>query len=348
MSPQPTKSLFLIGIGYIGGSVLTRLLSTRPDLSISALTRSDAQAAQLTALGVKPIRGSLQDTKVIEEQAALHDIVLNISSSDDVPSVQAIVSGLRARENMSQRRAIFIQTSGTGVLTDNSKSEYAADSNTYTFHDGDPASLEKSIPDNALHRDVDLVIRDQLARPALEKEHNVSVAIMTPPTIYGQGSGPFNRTSIQAPAFIRAAFAAKQGLTVGKGKAVWDAVHIDDLVDAYMLLLAYLEKTHPATEDGYYWFAGTHVFSWGDLARSVGKALFKLGKASTPDVREATSEELNKYFWSEEMAFVGFGSNSLSSAERLAKLGWKKRSDTPTILESVEQIEVKAMLDSQA
>ena len=344
---QP-KTLFLLGTGFIGGSILARLLSSRPDLKISALTRSDAQAEKLTSLGVTPVRGTLSDSELISEQAAKHDIVLHVATADDLPSVQAIIAGLKSRKDKSKRRAIYLHTSGTGVLGDNAKSEYAADPKTYTYHDSDPASIDARLPDSAPHRSIDLTIRDELASPKAEAEHNVSVAIIAPPTIYGIGSGPFNRFSIQAPAYIRASINAKQGLTVGKGKSIWDAVHIDDLVDGYLLLLAHLEKTHPATSDGYYWFAGTHVFSWLDLSRSIAKTLHKLDKIPTADVREATSDELNKYFWGEEAAYGGFGSNSLGTADRLTKLGWKKRADTPTILESIEQTEVKAILDSQS
>lgn len=48
-------SLFLVGTGFIGGTLLTDLLASKK-YKISALTRKDDQAKKLEELGVRPIK----------------------------------------------------------------------------------------------------------------------------------------------------------------------------------------------------------------------------------------------------------------------------------------------------
>lgn len=69
-----TKTLFLVGVGYIGGSILHRLLEQRKDIKVTALTRSDEQARVLESLGVAPLRGTLDDVDIIKQAAATHDV----------------------------------------------------------------------------------------------------------------------------------------------------------------------------------------------------------------------------------------------------------------------------------
>ena len=59
-----------------------------------------------------------------------------------------------------------------------------------------------------------------------------------PPTIYGTGSRLFNCSSIQLPNLIRTALKTGQVGVIGAGDGVWDAVHIDDFVLPYKLLLS--------------------------------------------------------------------------------------------------------------
>jgi hypothetical protein len=56
----PTMRVFLTGAtGYIGNAVAERLRSAGHQLS--ALARSDAAAARLSAAGIEPIRGDFAD-----------------------------------------------------------------------------------------------------------------------------------------------------------------------------------------------------------------------------------------------------------------------------------------------
>lgn len=86
----------------------------------------------------------------------------------------------------------------------------------------------KSIPPDAVHRNVDLAIVD-----ADEKGY-ARTYIVLPSTIYGFAThhlveaGISNPISIQIPNVTRASLSRKQAGMVGLGKAIWPDVHIDD------------------------------------------------------------------------------------------------------------------------
>ena len=86
----------------------------------------------------------------------------------------------------------------------------------------------KSIPPDAVHRNVDLAIVD-----ADEKGY-ARTYIVLPSTIYGFAThhlveaGISNSISIQIPNVTRASLLRKQAGVVGLGKAIWPDVHIDD------------------------------------------------------------------------------------------------------------------------
>jgi hypothetical protein len=68
------KQLFILGTGFIGGSVLTALLEKKDQYSISALNRDDKKVAKLEELGVRPVKGSLDSDDVISKEAAKADV----------------------------------------------------------------------------------------------------------------------------------------------------------------------------------------------------------------------------------------------------------------------------------
>jgi len=97
-------NIFLTGVtGYIGGSVLDRLLE-HPNVAsfeFTALVRSSEKAAKLKALGVNPVVGSLQDLEILEDLASKADIVLSmvrriksISNFENIPMTYFYVGRL--------------------------------------------------------------------------------------------------------------------------------------------------------------------------------------------------------------------------------------------------------------
>ena len=136
---QAKPTLFLVGTGFIGGTLLTSLLE-QGKYEIAALSRDEAKANKLKELGVRPVMGSLDDEILAEEsekadvslfREALADefvldltfwyclgfgqIIIHAATADDQPSVKSILKGLAQRPK-DKAPAIYIHTSGSERL----------------------------------------------------------------------------------------------------------------------------------------------------------------------------------------------------------------------------------------
>ena len=109
-------------------------------------------------------------------------------------------------------------------MTDDARGEYASE---IVYSDMTVEQI-KSIPATAAHRNVDLCVIDA------DNNGFGRCYIVLPSTIYGIANhalvqaGVSNPHSIQIPTLIKAALARKRSGVVGKGKALWPDVHIDD------------------------------------------------------------------------------------------------------------------------
>lgn len=144
-----------------------------------------------------------------------HDIIIHAATADDEDSVRSIVKGLSQKPK--DAKSVYIHTSGTGVLTDPNAS-HGNETSTKFYSDIDNKDVD-SLPDSAYHRNVDLIIKRAVDAKQLGSS---KVAIMLPPLIYGLGTGPFNRTSIQVPGWAAESAKAKQVTIVGKGIPIWN------------------------------------------------------------------------------------------------------------------------------
>lgn len=111
------------------------------------------------------------------------------------------------------------------------------------------------------------------------------------PTIYGVGSGKFNKISIQVPGLIRASLKVGQALVIGDGKGVWNYVHIDDLANLYALLLQKILEGEKVPVGEQIMFSETGTFSWIDLSQDIADALYKLGAIKTANVKQITLQD---------------------------------------------------------
>lgn len=340
-----TPILFLGATGYIGGSVLARLLA-RPDadsLEITALVRSEAKARKLEAFGIKTVLGSIQDTDVLENLASQSHVVFSIADCDDVPQIEAILRGLKTRR-ASGDYPILIHTSGTGVFVTEAKGMYPRE---LVYDDTDPAQIE-TLPLEAQHRPVDLRIVQA------DKEGYVRTYIILPCAIYGIAStvltaaGVQNPYSVQIPTLIRAALARKQGGMVGRGAAVWNNVHVDDVADLYLVLYSAVTapgSTTPHGREGFY-IAENGTHAWSAVGKQIAQVLYDRGLGGSPEPTTFSARELVEHFGSEETGNFLVGSNSRGVANRSRAVGWKPRYTNEDMLASIAP-EVEAVLKQQ-
>lgn len=308
MASQP--DIFLVGAGYIGLTVLRELLNA--GYSITVLTRHSEQASELEKRGIKTVLGSLSDADLITAQTAAHRITINTASCDDLPSVEAILAGVRQRAS-EEKPVIYLHTSGTGVLEDGAGGAYKSEK---VYHDTTREEID-ALPEAYMHRHVDIPI----ARVAQELGERAKIAVILPPFVYGiDPTHP--RQSMALPIYTR--FALKHGYAghVGDGLNVWSLVHVKDLARAFIKVLGFVESSPPSTLLENPWFFaenGTEA-SMLECAQNISRVLHKAGKLESPKVQVFSEADFGELFG--PFTTRALGCNSRSSADRLRALGW--------------------------
>ncbi|VDB86895.1 unnamed protein product [Peniophora sp. CBMAI 1063] len=333
------KTVFFLGAtGYIGGSVLQHLLGTPGEYSITALVRNADKAKKLETFGVKTILGNLDDSDKIQQAAADADITIHTAHADHVGAAKAILAGAKVRFEKTGVAPIYIHTSGTGVFTDHALGTHYDPAKLPLYDDSNRAVLD-SIPDSAVHRNVDLIVLGG------DEEGYVKSYIVLPSTIYGLLTGKLvdagiaNPHSIQIPIAIKASILRGQGAVVGPGENEWPHVEIHELSDLYIRLLkAAIDGTATHGRDGLYIGEnGTYLLK--DAAKTYTRALHAAGKSRTPEPESFTKEDIDKYFGGPYL-----GSNSRAKAVRAKRdLGWAPTKGDADFFKSIEE-EVASIL----
>ena len=327
----PTKVLVTGVTGFIGGTILTHLLSSpnpkTKALKISVLTRNDDRVKEFISANLKVYTlHDLDDTEAITIAAAENDIVIHTASGYHSASAKAIIEGLGRRKAQDPDAEVYyIHTSGTSNLADKPISKTHLESR--TFSDKDPdiyAYLKKREEiEQYAQRTTDIVVVET------GKKENVPTTIIMSPTIYGLGLGKFNRVTVQYPAQIKST--VKEGIAeyVGHGQGVWDHVHVLDLAELYeIVLLDWVEgqRKVPVGEKGIV-FSETGSARWREVAERIAKAGVEFGKLKTAETRSVSlSEAARKWVGeNEQLCEVGLAINSRTRAELGRQLGWRPK-----------------------
>jgi nucleoside-diphosphate-sugar epimerase len=183
--------------------------------------------------------------------------------------------------------------SGAGVFADNSK---GGSSDSVVYDDTNVDQI-KSIPDNAIHRNVDIAVI------AADEEGYVRTYTVLPPIVYGFAAGLLFDLKLANPhpvlvfTLLRLALVRGRSGMVGKGENVWPLVHIEDLANLYILLLDTVLSDQDVGHgwNGVYVPARDHCM-FKELSERVGQALVKLGKISEANPDSWSEEEIFK-FW---------------------------------------------------
>ncbi len=285
--------------GYIGGSIAVALAAAGHE--VSGLVRTERSAEQVQAMGIAPVHGSLDDVDVLGTAAARADVILNAANADHESSARAM---LQAVEGTGKA---FIHTSGSSIVGTQSAGERAG----AVFDEDTPFTPSSG----------------RAARVALNeyilsfKAKGVRSVIICPALIYGIGHGPA-RHSIQVPWLI--ALAKKAGIAkhYGPGENIWSNVHIDDLIDLYLLALA----SAPA---GAFYFAENGENSMKQVCEAINRRLGVNADTVPMSLDEASRE------WGEGAAQNSMGSNSRVRAHRArVELGW--RPSRPSLIDEIE------------
>jgi nucleoside-diphosphate-sugar epimerase len=286
--------------GYIGGSVAAALRAAGHD--VIGLVRSDARAAQVRERGIEPLIGTLEDAVLLAHAARAADAVVNAADAAHRGVVEAILTALAGSGKA------FLQTSGSSIVAD-----LAAGEPTDKVYD-------EETPVHPLPgRKARVALNDAVLAAAKD---GIRVVVICPSLIYGAGRG-VNASSIQIPWLI--ALAKKHGVPkhIGRGENVWSNVHIDDLVELYLLAL---DKAPP----GAFYYVENGENSMREACRAIGRMLGLGERTASMTLEEAAAE------WGEGAANYTMGSNSRVRAVRARReLGWAPR--RPSLLEDIER-----------
>ena len=284
-------NIFMTGAGgYIGGTIASALLAAGH--GVRGLTRSPASARQLAACGIEPVPGTLDDAELLTREAQRSDGVINTASADHAGAVKALIAGLEGSTRP------LLHTSGSSVVGDDARGACMTEQ---VFDEATPLVVN---PAKQARRDIDLQVLGAAAS-------GVRSVVICPSLIYGVGSG-LNPHSVQIP--FLAANARERGRVqiVGGGLNVWSNVHIDDVVDLYLLALT-------RAPGGALYFAENGEASFGDVGAAIATRLGLAGVESLPPALAAER-------WGEPRAYFSFGSNSRVRANRARReLDWAPR-----------------------
>ncbi|GAQ44962.1 hypothetical protein AtubIFM56815_009457 [Aspergillus tubingensis] len=300
-----SRTLLITGVsGYIGGSVLSAILRTKDtwaaNLKVSALVRSESQATKVRELGVSPeLFSSFDELDRLEEVGKGFDSVRRQTTNADVH---------------------YIQISGTSNLSDRPYTEGYIDTHVFSDEE-DIYSFEKyrESRETYFQRITDIAVIEE------GEAAGVTTYIVMAPTIFGLGSGPFNRFSMQLPTMIADALRTGSCSVVSEGDTVWNHVHIEDLAALHLVLLQHIFRgiKIPSGRKGIY-FCETGEHSHLEFSEYLAKAGHKLGVFPSSKVAKITIQEAGEkwVFGNTSSAELGFASNSRTKAVLARNLGW--------------------------
>ncbi len=285
--------------GYIGGSVAERLIASGHQ--VVGLVRSAEKAPLLKDRGIEPVLGTLDDSEIITNAAHAADAVIHAASADHPGSVVTLVAALE------RSGKTLICTTGSGIVADSADGEYASSvvftEDTYF----EPVAFRR--PRVAMNRFV--------REAAIDK--GIRSVVICPTMIYGMGRG-LQPDSDQLPKLIAVSKQVGAGVYFGKGLNRYSNVHIDDLVDLYLLAL---EKA----PGGSFFFAENGDASFKEIAEMISRSLGLDDKTVSASVEDL----VRKYG---DAGRYGITSNSLVRAVNARRLGWSPQA--PSLAEYFE------------
>ncbi|MGB7299724.1 MAG: NAD-dependent epimerase/dehydratase family protein [Burkholderiaceae bacterium] len=285
--------------GYIGGSVCARLISDGHE--VLGLARSGDRAAQIRELGIEPVVGTLDDAPVLARATRACDAVINAAHADHLGAVNAILSAI------SGSGKCFIHTSGTSIVGKRDRGEQVDD----VF---DEQTDFTPSPARAARVALNEVVLEGGA-------NNLRSIVIAPSLIYGKGRG-LHQDSMQVPWLIALARQNGRAKHIGSGQNIWSNVHIDDLVDLYMLAL------NDAPTRAFY-FAENGENSMLSVCQAINRMIGQSGDTEVMTVEQAAA------IWGEGPANDTMGSNSRVRAVRAREeLGWKPNG--PSLIQEIE------------
>jgi len=293
--------IFVTGAtGYIGGSVAERIIASGHH--VVGLVRSAESIPLLKDRGIESVLGNLDDPEVVTKTAHEADAVIHAASADHPGSVVTLIAALE------RSGKTLICTTGSGIAADSADGEYA----------GSVVYTEDTYFEPVPFRRPRVAMNRLVREAAIDK--GIRSVVICPSMIYGKGRG-LQPDSDQLPKLIALSKQVGAGVYFGKGLNRYSNVHVDDLMDLYLLAL---EKA----PGGSFFFAENGDASFKEIAEMISRS-FGLGKTVSLSVEDLVRQH-------GDAARYGITSNSLVSAVNARRLGWTPKA--PSLAEYFESL----------
>lgn len=239
------KALITGATGFVG-SHLAEHLQQRGD-AVTALVRSPAKAAPLSALGIRLERGDLHDRAALARAADGQDVIYHVAGAVAAVNEAAYMAGnrdgtanlVRAAEAAGRPRFVLVSSMAAGGPAERGRPKSAEDSSTPVTAYG----------------------RSKLAGEAVVRSSSLPWTILRPPTIYG----PRDRDN-----FIKIFRIVRLGVApvFGDGTMELSAIYAPDLAAALALT-----AESSATVGQLYYVNHPQVLTSAELVRLIGRTM---------------------------------------------------------------------------
>ena len=270
--------------GFIGTELVKELIEAGHQ--VRGLTRSDAGAEQLKAVGAEVHRGNLEDLDSLRSGATGMDAVVNLAFNHDfskfAQSAEDERKAIEALGSVLEPGKLLVVTSGTG-LTSGGPGHLRTES--------DPPAVNPALPRQP----------EQVARAVAER--GVRVAIMRLPQVHD--------TRKQGLVVLLAQMAREKGVSayVGDGANRWAAAPLKDVAHLYRLVV---EQTGPGIT--VYHAVQEEGVALREIAETLGKGL------NLPVVSIAPEKAAEHFGWFAHFAGVDMPASSEWTRKTL---GWE-------------------------
>ncbi|KAI1325878.1 NAD dependent epimerase/dehydratase [Xylariaceae sp. FL0255] len=340
MAPLTYHVLLVGATGYIGGTVLNRLMKTVDSLSniasLSFLIRGQEKAEKLKKTygnRIKPVFfDTLDNTANVSEICSHYDIVVNAGTGFHPLGAEAMVQGLGKRLATTRNTTWMIQSAGGSNVYGKPITD-------------DPPQAPRSFDDANGEEMYEFMKTEQARDPYPQREAELRVieaGLQTGvktisvhvPTVVGHGEGAFAVGGVQVPQMMHYVLEKGYGFQFGDGSAILGICNVSDLADVYILLLR-----HVLTDGGVQLPTGkagmiiphTARITVRDLALGCLEAAFargilpKLGGPRKMEVRQVSVQQIGDelFHGNYQVAEKGWGGYWIHMPTLARKLGWK-------------------------
>ncbi|KAH6638665.1 hypothetical protein BKA67DRAFT_528643, partial [Truncatella angustata] len=308
--------------GHIGGAIVNAIWAQLPEVEVAALVRDQDKAARLEKAypRIRAIVGDIRNVNLIESESKAAGIVISMSYKAPVQSPAAIEAALRGLA-LRPRKGFYIQTSGAFLVGEDAGGERGTD-----MLWNDVQHIERIItmsPDRYHQR------TDQLVR---HESTDVNVAIVSPTVVYGLSKSTQNQIPITIRDIVATAKRLSAGFTIAQGRNILGYVHVNDLADIYVKLVADAERGSASDARLWgphsYYFANGEELTFAEYMEALVETLKERGVISTDVIKEIGAES-NVSDWKIVNATAvvhGYGMTVRCQSERAQTLlGWKPR-----------------------